>query len=278
MTVEGARERLAGTHRGRSWWSRPGAALLIAAGGLLLTLALVRLSPYARTRIQTSSLLSSTIATPPRLMSAVPKSRSAPSASSGQAAELESIPPEAPDMGDATGAELAGVPLVPTPAAAPTSLVIPAISVDARVVPVSLQPFTADGQALAISRVPAEPVAGWHAGSAALGVPGNTVLSGHNTGHGEVFRDLYLLEAGDTIIAYSGATPYVHTVSELILVREQGQTLDVRRQNARYVETSADQRLTLVTCHPYGGLGYRLIVIARPGESRPGRHVHVAPR
>jgi sortase A len=98
-------------------------------------------------------------------------------------------------------------------------------------------------------------------------VPGNTVVSGHNTGYGEVFRDLYQLEPGDTIIAYSGETAYIHTISEVVLVREQGLTLEARRRNARYVEPTDDQRLTLITCHPYGSLRYRLIVVARPGIS-----------
>jgi len=106
--------------------------------------------------------------------------------------------------------------------------------------------------------------AGWHETSAPLGVPGNTVLNGHNTTNGEVFRDLYTLEIEDTITVYADDASYTYAVTETLLLPEAGQPLDVRRQNARYVMPTGDERLTLVTCHPYGSLRYRLIVIARP--------------
>jgi len=93
---------------------------------------------------------------------------------------------------------------------------------------------------------------------------GNTVLNGHNTTYGEVFRDLYKLEAGDSIIVYAGDVPYTYTVSEVLILPEAGQPLEVRRQNARYIQPTGDERLTLVTCHPYGSLRYRLVLIAHP--------------
>jgi LPXTG-site transpeptidase (sortase) family protein len=120
--------------------------------------------------------------------------------------------------------------------------------------------------------------AGWHEGSAALGVPGNTVLNGHNAGHGEVFRNLYKLEAGDPVIVYSGETPYLYAVSQVLLLQEVDQPLQVRRRNARYIEPTADDRLTLVTCHPYASLRYRLIVIARPDPGGSGRPSRRTPR
>ena len=113
-------------------------------------------------------------------------------------------------------------------------------------------------------QVPAMRAAGWHVGSAPLGVPGNTVLSGHNTTHGEVFRDLYRLQAGDRVILYSESRPFVYEVAEVLILPEAGQPLEVRQANARYIQPTEDERVTLVTCHPYGSLRYRLVVIARP--------------
>jgi len=95
-------------------------------------------------------------------------------------------------------------------------------------------------------------------------MPGNTVLNGHNTTNGEVFRDLYTLEARDTIIAYSGDTPYTYIVTEVLILPEADQPLEVRLENAHYILPTGDERLSLVTCHPYGSLRYRLIVIAKP--------------
>jgi sortase A len=108
--------------------------------------------------------------------------------------------------------------------------------------------------------------AGWHETSAPLGAPGNTILNGHNTTNGEVFRDLYTLEAGDTITVYAGDAPYTYTVTEILILPEGGQPMEVRLENARYILPTDDERLTLVTCHPYGSLRNRLILIAHPQE------------
>lgn len=261
---EGAEAR---GNRKRGW---PRAALLITIGALLLTTASIRLVPYVRTRQQTASLLAPQPAASPAGADPTPASLSSALASDRPAAQTADGDQESAESADDAMSDLASVPLVPTPAAPPTRLVIPAISVDALVVPISQRPLNADGVSLAIPQVPARGAAGWHDGSAALGVAGNTVLSGHNAGFGEVFRDLYLLEDGDMIIAYSGDTPYVHTVSQVVLLREEGQSVEARRRNARYVEQTSDERLTLVTCHPYGSLRYRLVVIAHPGISPTG--------
>ncbi len=150
---------------------------------------------------------------------------------------------------------------IPTP---PTRILIPAIGVDAPIVPVSWHAVEVGGQTQAAWDVPAMYAAGWHETSAPLGVPGNTVLNGHNTTNGEIFRDLYTLEIGDTITVYADDISYAYAVTETLLLPEAGQPLDVRRQNARYVMPTGDERLTLVTCHPYGSLRYRLIVVAYP--------------
>jgi LPXTG-site transpeptidase (sortase) family protein len=136
--------------------------------------------------------------------------------------------------------------------------------VDAPIFPVSWQTIEVDGQEQAAWEVLDMYAAGWHESSAPLGVAGNTVLNGHNTTYGEVFRDLYTLEAGDDIVVYSDDTPYAYAVTEVLILPEAGQPLEVRIENARYVLPTDDERLTLVTCHPYGSLQNRLIVIAHP--------------
>jgi len=148
----------------------------------------------------------------------------------------------------------------------PTRILIPVIGVDAPIVPVSWRAAEVDGQTLAAWEVPDMYAAGWHETSAPLGVPGNTVLNGHNTTHDEIFRDLYKLEVGDAITLYSDDKPYTYAVSEMLILPEAGQPLEVRIENARYILPTADERLTIVTCHPYGSLRYRLIVIAHPTD------------
>jgi sortase A len=161
----------------------------------------------------------------------------------------------------------ASVPAAPTPTPAlPTRIVIPAIEVDAPVIDVSLEPVEVEGQVQSVWVVPDEYAAGWHDTSAPLGVPGNTVLNGHNTTNGEVFRELYTLKGGEAVTVYAGDVPYTYTISEILILPEAGQPLEVRLENARYILPTGDERLTLVTCHPYGSLRYRLIAVAYPTQ------------
>lgn len=153
--------------------------------------------------------------------------------------------------------------LTPTPAL-PTRIVIPVIGVDAPVVPVSWHTLEVAGQAQAAWEVPDMYAAGWHETSVPPGIPGNTVFNGHNTTNGEVFRDLYTLEDGDVIIVYTDNTLYTYAVAKVLILPEADQPLEVRQKNARYIMPTDDERLTLVTCHPYGSLRNRLIVVARP--------------
>jgi LPXTG-site transpeptidase (sortase) family protein len=188
----------------------------------------------------------------------------------GDASADAGRPPAAktgPESADSAGDDL---PLVPTPRAPPTRLVIPSISVDAPVVPVPRERVEVSGTPLEMPGVPTDGAAGWDEASASLEAAGNTVIIGHNTGNGEVFRDLYSLEEGEEIVLYSGETRYPFTVSQVLILREAGQSLATRRRNARHIEPTDDDRLTLVTCHPYGSLRYRLIVVARPGISGGG--------
>jgi LPXTG-site transpeptidase (sortase) family protein len=123
-----------------------------------------------------------------------------------------------------------------------------------------------DGKVQAAWGVPDQRAAGWHNTSAKLGERGNVVLNGHNTNNGEIFRDLYTLHPGDTIIVHSEEVSRTYAVSETLILPEAGQPLAVRLANARHVRPTDDERLTLVTCHPYGSLRNRLIVVARPSE------------
>ena len=152
----------------------------------------------------------------------------------------------------------------PHPPSQPDRIVIPSLNVDGLIIPISWHTIDVNGQQQAVWDVPDMDAAGWHETSAPLGVPGNTVINGHNTTHGEIFRDLYTMEAGDDIVLYAGETVRTFAVTEVLILPEAGQPLEVRLENARYILPTEDERLTIVTCHPYGSLQYRLIVIAQP--------------
>ena len=232
--------------------------VLIWTGVALLVVGVVLVYPYVRSRLVRLPVPASTPPPPPP-------------ASTPTVAFLPLIAPPTATVAipaDAPGST-AAVPLSATATAIPapkrpTRIVIPEIGVDAPVVAISLQPAEVDGQTQAVWPVPAMYAAGWHDTSAPLGVSGNTVLNGHNTTNGEVFRDLYTLDVGEAIVVYADDTPYTYAVSEILILPEVGQPLEVRLENARYILPTGDERLTLVTCHPYGSLRYRLIVIAHP--------------
>ncbi len=159
------------------------------------------------------------------------------------------------------------VPPSPTPTPVlypPTRIVIPGVGIDAPITPTT---WVVDSSGMPIWAVPDAPYAGWHLGSATLGMPGNTVINGHNWPENGVFRFLHRVQAGDLIVLYSGGVPFVYEVREVLLLREGGAPLEVRQANARYIQPTEDERVTLVTCHPYGSTRYRLIVIAWRAEA-----------
>jgi sortase A len=106
--------------------------------------------------------------------------------------------------------------------------------------------------------------AGFHKESAYPGHSGNTAITGHHNMGREVFRHLIDLEIGDEVILYVHEIAYRYLVSDKMLLLEKGASEAQRRENARWIAPTYDERLTLVTCWPYSGNSHRLIVVARP--------------
>ncbi len=150
-------------------------------------------------------------------------------------------------------------------AAEPQRILIPRINLDAPVSPISLQTVTDGAETYYQWPVPDEFRAGWHDNSARLGEGSNTVLNGHHNIHGQVFRRLVDLEEGDEIIVEDGVGQvFAYVVIETEIFRERDQPLSVRLENARWINSTADERLTLVTCWPLTDNSHRLVVVARP--------------
>jgi sortase A len=97
------------------------------------------------------------------------------------------------------------------------------------------------------------------------GQHGNIVLTGHHNIDGKVFRGLVNLKVGDEItLRTADGRTWAYTVSDSIIVPEKYASEEQRRQNAHYIEQTADDRLTLVTCWPANNNTHRQIIIARP--------------
>jgi LPXTG-site transpeptidase (sortase) family protein len=146
----------------------------------------------------------------------------------------------------------------------PDRIVIPAIELDAPVVPSALQEIMSWGKLYQQWVAPDARASGWHTTSAPLGAAGNTVLNGHHNIRGEVFGHLADLKEGDLIWVYSGGRSFVYRIVLIALLPERWQPMEVRLANAEWIQPSADERLTLVTCWPYTSNTHRLVIVATP--------------
>lgn len=157
------------------------------------------------------------------------------------------------------------IPTLPPPSSPPPDrLLIPRLALDVPVVSVGMQPAK-NLPGVFEWGVPDYRAAGWLNTSATFGLPGNTVLDGHHNIKGEVFRNLWTLQKGDEITLFSGEQIKTYIVSEVLTLPEQNQPLEVRLDNARYIQPTDDERLTLITCWPYESNTHRVVVVALPG-------------
>jgi len=149
----------------------------------------------------------------------------------------------------------------------PTRIRIPKIRVDADVVEVRYELTQENGRNVTVWKV-ADFAAGFHRGSAYPGRAGNTVIAGHNNIRGRVFRYLLNLQPGDDIYLYVGTQEFHYAVSQLLLLKEAGTPEEIQRENARWIEPTEDERLTLVGCWPFIKPDHRVVVIAHPSPGQ----------
>jgi LPXTG-site transpeptidase (sortase) family protein len=105
---------------------------------------------------------------------------------------------------------------------------------------------------------------GWHDYSGRFGQGKNIVLNGHNNIFGSVFRKLYTLKEGDEIRLGAGEQVTNYKVEKVLILKERGQPMSVRIENAQYIQPSTEDRLTLVSCYPETSNTHRVIVLAKP--------------
>jgi len=145
----------------------------------------------------------------------------------------------------------------------PTRIQIPSVGIDAPVVEVGYKIVDIEG-VQAIEWEVAEYAAGHHNTSANPGEGGNIVISGHNDWKGEVFRTLEHVQLGDEVILTSDAGVFRYRVVEIHYRKEVGVPLEERLATGRFLDPMPEERVTLVTCWPYGIDDHRIIVVAKP--------------
>lgn len=149
----------------------------------------------------------------------------------------------------------------------PVRLSIKSVGIDSEVVPVSWDMIPAAGGRMKAEWQVADYAVGHHYGSANPGQIGNVVLSGHVDYKGQVFKELHKVNKGDEVTLYTEKGQYLYVVTDMVLVLEEGASEEQKRANARYMDPTPDQTLTMITCWPYGINTHRLIVIAKPYQS-----------
>lgn len=147
-----------------------------------------------------------------------------------------------------------------------TRIVVPKIVLDKKVIEVGWTVEQTQGQDLAIWDVDKYRV-GHHSGTSNPGGGGNIVLAGHSGGRAYPFNDIFYLQPGDRIELYSNGELFDYRVSEHVLVDEVGQPLEKRLENARWIEPTEKEVVTMVACWPLTGpdkFKQRIIIRAEP--------------
>jgi LPXTG-site transpeptidase (sortase) family protein len=155
-------------------------------------------------------------------------------------------------------------PVTIKPVLSPERLVIERIDLEAGISAVAPREVEFQNEVYLQWTAPRSSDLGWHNSSSKLGSPGNTVINGHSSGWGESFRYLEELENGDLIFAYSGEYRYTYTVANVMILKERWESIEVRMENARWINPSQDERLTLISCWPYNSNTHRLVIVAKP--------------
>jgi LPXTG-site transpeptidase (sortase) family protein len=143
---------------------------------------------------------------------------------------------------------------------------IPAIGVDAKVVEVGWHIVKVNGVEQAV----------WDNASFAVGhlmntrnpgEGGNIVFSGHNNIEGKVFANLWKVKVGDEIIltTASGAV-FKYRVVEAKIVKEKFASPEQRAANAAYMDPTATERVTLISCYPPTNNTDRVLIVAEPED------------
>ncbi len=140
---------------------------------------------------------------------------------------------------------------------------IPRIGVDVLVVPVGWR-ITEDG---VVWESPG-PYVGWAVNSALPGAPGQILLYGHNNIEGSVFRDLYQLQPGDTVVLTTPSGEWTYRVFETQIVAVSDARTERFLYQTSILPYERETRLVLISCYPPDNNTHRVLIFAHP-VSRP---------
>jgi sortase A len=215
------------------------AALGLAGIMIFAALTLQRINQESAAA-QASNLAALPTPSPTPIISAVvlPSGHTPPIDASGGQPNYDEVPG---NLRPIIEQQFAGPSIVPTPAPSQARKIrIPAIHVDALVI-------QGDGWEQLRQGV------AQHIGTANPGQPGNIVLSAHNDIYGEIFRYLDQLADGDEIV--------LETLTQTFTYRVVNQKI-VDPTDVKYLESTNEAIVTLISCYPYLKDTQRIVVIA----------------
>jgi len=111
---------------------------------------------------------------------------------------------------------------------------------------------------------------GHHFNTVFPGEAGNIALSGHNNIEGAVFAPVCVIgEPGvvlnlkdEIILTDSGGRRFTYRITGWDRIKEKNASIAKREDNARYLQPTAQARLTLVTCWPVWSNTHRVVITA----------------
>ncbi len=130
---------------------------------------------------------------------------------------------------------------------------IPAINVESLVVPVGWHVQKSRSGQEQVEWDSPGPFVGWVIQSALPGDESTILLYGHNNLYGSIFRDLYRLKRGDSVILHTSQQLWEYTVEQVKLIPVDGQPASL---------FLSEGDLVIVSCYPPTGNDWRVIVFA----------------
>ncbi|HMN11498.1 MAG TPA: sortase [Bellilinea sp.] len=146
----------------------------------------------------------------------------------------------------------------------PMEMIISSVGIDAKVIDSKPDTIRIGSTEYIQWKAPDENAVGWQNTSARLGEIGNSVFFGHHNVHGMVFKELHNVKQGDLIEIKGRYSIFTYQVVNVMIFKERGVDMQTRLENARWILPSDDERLTLITCHPFETNTHRVVVVAIP--------------
>lgn len=221
-----------------------------------------------------------------------------PTATEPAPATLQPTTPPTPVSEPTVGAQATlsatAEPISPTPtptqevaleAYLPVRLVIPGLGIDAQVVELGWKVQEVDGRRTSVWRLEdiSNGLAGHLSNSALPGQADNVVIAGHHNIEGEVFRGISeawtdegaevlkenlqwrsrALEGQAITLHDAAGQQFTYIVEAMYKLADKDVPLAQRMENGRFMESTSEPTLTLVTCWPYDNNTHRVVVVAR---------------